>query len=326
MWYVVAGIFGLAAAGGGFLWWRRWRAARSHRLLSIVVLLKGPKYLDASLIATAARRAWKADLGDGDVEGRDGFVVGVEISYMVMNQGRMALVNNFPSPYVPDANNVAAGIVDGRLSRLLAAHQTWFSCDALGVERDTPAEDIQDWYRYLGKLCAELLDDDCLAVYLPDSDRLFECDATTAARLRAGDVPAALDDGRQSPVIHIPDDDPRMVAAVAEARRRWPEFVAAFETQTGRNFSAKIPITREGHTEFIWLDVTALEHNIVYGALGNEPMNLPGLKLGSRVKAKVQKVNDWCYMDHAGDLIGGFTVKVLEDVMKGVKRKQRAKR
>src|SRR5687768_12164280 len=112
MWYVVIGLVVLAAAGGGLLWWRRRRAARSHRLVSIVVLLKGPRFLDAAMIAAAGKRAWKADLGDGDEEGPDGFVVGAELSYMVMHHGRMALVNNFPSPYVPDADKAAAGIVD----------------------------------------------------------------------------------------------------------------------------------------------------------------------------------------------------------------------
>jgi uncharacterized protein YegJ (DUF2314 family) len=325
MWYIVAAVLLLALAGAGFWWWRRRQAASNHRLLSIVVLLKGQKYLDTAIVAAAARRAWGADLGDGENEGADGFVVGAGISYMVMCRGRMAMVNNFPTPYVPDPDKAAAGIVDGRLSRLLAAHQTWFSCDALGVDQDTPDDEVQDWYRYLGKLCAELIDDNCLAIFLPDCDQMFEYDTNTAARLRAGDVRAALDDGRQSPVINIPDSDPRMVAAVAEARRRWPEFVAAFETRAGKNFSAKIPITRQGNTEFIWLEVTAMEHDIVYGTLGNEPMNLPGLKLGSRVKAKLEKLNDWCYVGPAGELVGGFTVKVLEEVAKGSKRKQRSR-
>ena len=61
---------------------------------------------------------------------------------------------------------------------------------------------------------------------------------------------------------------------------------------------------------------TAIENDIIYGRLGNEPGNLPGLALGSKVKSSVSQLNDWCYVDPQGELQGGVTIKVVHDAMK----------
>jgi uncharacterized protein YegJ (DUF2314 family) len=113
-------------------------------------------------------------------------------------------------------------------------------------------------------------------------------------------------------VLPVSGDDPRMVAAVAECRRRWPEFVAAFEARSGEHFTVKAPITHGDHTEFIWIEVTALENDVIYGTLGNEPVRLGPLKLGSKVRTAVADLNDWCYLDPTGEPHGLFTLKVID--------------
>jgi hypothetical protein len=42
---------------------------------------------------------------------------------------------------------------------------------------------------------------------------------------------ALFDEPTFAPIIQVNADDPRMVAAVAEARQRWPEFMAAFQAR-----------------------------------------------------------------------------------------------
>ena len=64
----------------------------------------------------------------------------------------------------------------------------------------------------------------------------------------------------------LPADCAIMVAAVAECRRRWPEFVAAFEARSGENFLVKAPVAHGDNTEFIWLSVTALENDADFDA------------------------------------------------------------
>jgi uncharacterized protein YegJ (DUF2314 family) len=105
-----------------------------------------------------------------------------------------------------------------------------------------------------------------------------------------------------------------MLAAVAEARARFPEFVAAFEGRDGDEeqvFSVKAPFGVEDEVEFMWLQVTGIENDVVYGVLGNEPAR-GKLKLGDRVRTSVAQINDWVYLRN-DEMIGGFTVKVLDD-------------
>ena len=47
-------------------------------------------------------------------------------------------------------------------------------------------------------------------------------------------------------------------------------------------------------------------------AVGNDPGDLGPLKLGSKVSVRVADLNDWCYVDPKGNLIGGFTIEVVQ--------------
>ena len=124
------------------------------------------------------------------------------------------------------------------------------------------------------------------------------------------------DDGGKSEdgdpnVVYLADDDPRMKAAVAEARRRWPEFVAAFATRAaGQHFSVKARFTEGEAEEVMWLTVAGIEGALIKGTLDNEPHDIKTLKLGDPVVVKVDEMSDWMYP--LGDKrAGGFTVKVL---------------
>jgi uncharacterized protein YegJ (DUF2314 family) len=330
--YVIAGVaVVLIGALAALAWWLKIRAAdqkqatESNRpILSFVALLREHRHMEPIMIATAARKAWGADLscGEGEEEGADGFVVGMEISSVIRFRERMILVNYFPSPYVADPQAAAENISDLRLKSLFAEHTAWLSCDAMGEDDFSDPEVVREWYRVLGPLLAELVDENCLAIFLPLTDHLFANMPETLETLRSSDPLASLQEEAPVPVIQISGDDPRMVAAVEEARRRWPEFVAALESQTGRNFGVKAPITYGDNTEFIWLEVTAVENDVIYGTLANEPMNLGSLKLGSRVRTSLAELNDWGYIDAAGKPQGMFTVKVLVDAQREARGKQ----
>ena len=84
-----------------------------------------------------------------------------------------------------------------------------------------------------------------------------------------GDPVAAITEPTNVPVIPIDDDDPRMLAAAAEAHRRWPEFLEAFgKRKDGQSFSVKGPVSRGNNTEFIWISVIAVDGEFIRGNLG----------------------------------------------------------
>ncbi len=293
MWLIVGVAAAVAlCAGLGYWWWRR--KARS-RLISFVGLLREPVSWDTAVLARVASRAWQADLGDGSSEGEDGFVASSGISHFVTCRGRLVMINCFPSPYCQDVQEEAERIADLRIRSLFRQHTAWFSCDAMHMSRRLTSADKLEWYRMLGRLFAELLDENCLLLHVPETGYTLPINEDTEQALRAADPLAALVETATRPVIEVDSEDPLLKQAVAEARARWSEFVSAYEAGAGESFSVKAPVTAGGNTEFIWICVTAIEGDRIYGTLGNEPANLGNLKLGSKVWVAVSDLADWMY-------------------------------
>ena len=115
-------------------------------------------------------------------------------------------------------------------------------------------------------------------------------------------------------VVRLAGDDPGLVAAAAEARRRWPEFVAAFnENRPGRKTAVKYaaPI-KGGGAEQIWIMVTALGSGTISGTLGNKPVEDIGLKQGDAVTIQTGDVRDWLITD-GQSMTGGFSIATLRN-------------
>jgi uncharacterized protein YegJ (DUF2314 family) len=310
IWIAVGVILALIGAFVTLSW--RIRKRRRIRFISFVALVREPVDFDPAVLAKVAGKAWNADLGDGGSEGPDGFVAGAGVMNTIMHAGRMFLINSLPKPYNEDVEQVAQGITDVRIRELFRQHTAWFSCDALGVDGSTSEEECLDWYRQLAALFAELLDDSSLLIFLPDTSMAFPINEETETALRSENPVKALQETSTRPIIHVSGGDPLLKRAVEQAREEWPKFVAAYEARAGEKFSIKAPITHAGNTEFIWILVTGLEGDRVYGTLGNDPGNLGSLKFGSKVSVTVAELNDWCYADAEGKLIGGFTREAVQ--------------
>jgi uncharacterized protein YegJ (DUF2314 family) len=316
LWVAIAAV---VISIGAFLYARRGRRRRS-RLISFVALVREPVRFDPAVLARLAGKTWNADLGDGTSEGADGFVAGVDVMNTIVHDGRMFLINSFPKPYTEDTEKAASGIPDLRTRTLFREHQAWFSCDALGVDGTTSEEEVRVWYQRLGKLFAELLDENCLLIYMPDTGLAYPINEDTETALRSDDPARALQESLTLPIIEVSADDPLIKQAVQKARQDWPRFLAAYEAKAGENFSVKAPVTHGGHTEFIWISVTSLEGERVYGELGNDPGNLGSLRLGSKVSVQVEDLNDWCYIDPQGNLNGGFTIEAVQKASRRSRR------
>ena len=161
-----------------------------------------------------------------------------------------------------------------------------------------------------------MIDVYCLAIFCPETGSIFAYHPSFQEKLTGEDPFKQLLDMEYPPVIEVNADDPRMKAAVDKARSHWPEFVTGFENRSNeQTFSVKTPLRDGKEREYIWINVTAIENNIIYGKLGNEPVNLPRFKLDDTVRVPVQELNDWIYTT-GDDFHGGFTLEVLTQTAK----------
>ncbi len=317
------GFIALACGLAGARWvWRKLALpppAADTPMVSLVLLLKEPRYLEPVVLAEIVRSAWGIPIevsrgeegADESTKGQP-YIVGQSPLFMVHTGSEMFVVHNHERLYFGDDPEVAEKIPDLRLRKIVADHRAWLSVDALGVEADA---DPAPHYARISKLLADLADESVLGLFQPASSRLTPWDATLVERLRSGENLAELFQVNQSPVVQIADDDPRMRAAVGEARQRWPEFVAAFKgRRPGGNYAVKAAVTREGNTEFIWLEVVGLEPEFIHGKLANDPVDLGELKLGDQIEVPLTALNDWAFSHTENDEPAGlFTVKILTE-------------
>jgi len=285
-------------------------------LISLVLLLRDSRSMDVHTLAQRLSIAWGVPVEtakDKDVSQDENvadktYVVGGSPIFMIGHQGSFYLVNNFDRPYFEEPDKAAEDCPDLRLKKVIREHRAWLSVDLLRVGQ---LPDRTQAYRQISHLVAELAGDDCLAVFSPESGHLNIFDASLIDELRSENPLEIFQKITQLPVVGIDGEDPEMLAAVAEARRRWPEFVTAFtKRQPGQNFAVKAPITRHGHTEFIWISVERLDAEQIHGCLDNDPVDLGQLKSGDHVSVPVKDLNDWVF--NQGDQVTGlFTTKIL---------------
>jgi uncharacterized protein YegJ (DUF2314 family) len=118
-------------------------------------------------------------------------------------------------------------------------------------------------------------------------------------------------------LILVDDADQEMAAAVAEAKRRWPEFLAAWKDRTpqGRfDVKASFADAPGGEAELMWVGVQSLDGDAVRGILKNQPHNLKTIKSGDVVTVPAAQVVDFAFTDR-GQTAGGFTDRVLLERM-----------
>jgi uncharacterized protein YegJ (DUF2314 family) len=302
----------------------------SKPFLSLVLLCREPRYLDATILARLASQAWgvevtasnMSDDDDSPEEGADApaeddgergaFIVGQPPIFMAMHPQAMCAIHHFDRPYFDDVDEAAEGIVELRTRQAVRDHRAWLSIDVLHWFGDDEIPDQA--YRLIARLLAEIADDNVLAVLDPDAGQVFCYDPEMERKLRSENPLAELREGYYVPIIGISDDDPELQAAVAEARRRWPEFVAAFEARSSSeddHYSVKAPFGDDDNVEFMWVEVTAIERETIFGTLANDPANIPSLTCGDRVQISVAKLSDWIVVVD-GEMTGGFSLKVIE--------------
>lgn len=230
-------------------------------------------------------------------------------------QGRFGIFYS-KDPYMENPAEFAAeSIRDKRLRQAVEQHRAWISVDFLESRRAPLSS--QEIYALIGKILASIAGPDCLAIYSPELQRCNEFDLTLLDDLTRGKPLSVFSEPTFEPIYEIAADDERMAAAVAEARKRWPEFVQEFTrnvpAQGSDRFLVKAEFSEGNKSEFMWVLVTELDDDHIRGELLNDPHELVDIHRGARLSLPRAQIADWLYRDAGGKIVGGFTLPILAD-------------
>lgn len=280
---------------------------------SLVLWLREPIYIDASILGQVASRAYELPFNEG--EDCESFVVGKGINHIMRAHDAWFLIIQVETSYFDDAQAAAESLRELRRAAAVRDHRAWLAVDFMRAFGELPEARIYD---LIGRFLAELSRSgaDVLAVFNPATGEIMPWDSAAADTLSSGDPLAAFSKFNNPPVIRVAGDSAAMAAAEAEARRRWPEFVDAYQRAADTDhFSVKAPVTEGGNTEFIWIKVKALAGDQIHGLLANDPVSLGDLKLGSFVTVSSADINDWVYPNPAApdQPLGLFTVQAVHE-------------
>lgn len=284
---------------------------------SIVLLRSTPLFLDSAILARAASRAFGADCDEMEMERgpdftKDLFVGGQMPVFLCFCRPHSLAVHSIDEP-LEDHRSIAASIHEPRARKAVETHKAWVAITSMEDAPDDPAA----VYRACGRLAAELFDEECLGIVLPQFTAVYAAEPGTEGKLRSDDPVAAIRGRDTDPILFVEEDDPLMEAAMQEARRRWPEFVEAFEEEGEGDRPpcfVKVPFQTPKHAEFMWLRVTAMEGDSVFGVLDSDPGMAVGVKAGDRVRKPVSDVCDWIIV-RGESMAGGFTAEAMKKIV-----------
>jgi uncharacterized protein YegJ (DUF2314 family) len=297
--------------------------SKQEPIISLVQLRDSPRYLEPVILANLLSEAWGLNISADEKvpDEADGFVTGSDQFYVAaITKPRTVwfMIYNFSVNYFTDAEEVAKGVPNLRFADIIRRHSAWLSVDLLPFKEGAIIQ--EEGYRLIGKATAALADDATLALMCPQHHyfNLWSPELETAL---CGEEPLAVfQEEVKAPVIPVKDTE--IGDAIAEARRRWPEFVAAFQKRQPDDdrFIVKAPFTSEdGETEHMWLQVFGLEPEYVHGHLMNEPFHCKNLKQGSQVEVPVAEISDWLCPDENDEPIGNFTHQAVRKSARGEK-------
>ena len=295
---------------------RRNRAARGQEgsgepPLDLTLLLREPRVLTREHLVGAVQRAFGRDLSGGGDEATE-FALMAGTMGMVQVEGYAFPVICAPEPIVKDPGTAGEGITELRRRVLFAEHRAFVS---VGCANRPEGASREEAYARMGRLVAGLVDDTALLLYSDETHTGALLNEDTTEALRSGDPLKPLRTLNDTSIGLISGEDPRMVEATAEARRRLPEFVAAFHTMSDYgSFLVKGPFTDGTHTEFMWVQSTEIAGETIRGTLMNEPFQVRGVRQGATVEVSFGAVSDWGYVGPEGS-VGLFTERIVRGAM-----------
>ncbi|WP_309394384.1 DUF2314 domain-containing protein [Chelatococcus sambhunathii] len=139
----------------------------------------------------------------------------------------------------------------------------------------------------------------------------------------AGQAPGAPRPIKEN-VVAFATSDAAMSAAKQKARSTLPRFRELAAKRTPGTYTVKFPLTQNGATEHIWLQVGDDRGSEFAGRLANDPVNGAKYRKGQAMTVPATEIEDWMISDGA-KIYGGYTARVaLAQMPKDQQAKYRA--
>lgn len=117
-------------------------------------------------------------------------------------------------------------------------------------------------------------------------------------------------------VIAYRTDDAAMNAAKDQGRATLPRFRELLAAGTEGTFTVKFPLTQNGATEHIWMQLTDAPEGKFVGLLANDPVNGKRFHMGDQMTVAEKDVEDWMVRTES-TIYGGYTARAaLKDLPK----------
>lgn len=282
---------------------------------NVALLRKSTYALDVERVGLAAERAWTGEAWPGELQQPAEWVELIEGAPMIALHagGGTFFVTPVDGSLFDQGGAKLSAKVPAEERAVLLQHRAWVN---INLMHGPPAGvSIAAAYQALGRLAAELLDRDTVGFCFPRQGVLGVVGEATPEFLRSPTLLADATWGAQGPVLQVGAHDEAMAAATARARAELPEFMRRFRTGEGVRFAVKVPLTADGVTEHVWMEVRAIDEAWVEGTLSNAPEKIRGWAFGQPMKVALSEVEDWLVVTSQSSQAfdGGYTARLLQD-------------
>lgn len=102
-----------------------------------------------------------------------------------------------------------------------------------------------------------------------------------------------------------------MFAAINTAKETLGFFEKNWKTMENDGYSLKFALpTPDGELEHIWFSPTRIQGDRITGECANDPVSIPGLKIGDTRTVTREDISDWMILV-GNKCFGGYTIRVL---------------
>ena len=282
-----------------------------HQMPSLVLFLREPRPKDTFSVQAAVRKALGSESRIQEVDVPADQFDGIVAVYSIEYKNNILAIQSARIPYDLNLPEDWPGLKIRPYRETIQNHRAWIAVDLINP---APGMTYKEAFKMLGKLIAALSDTDCLALYTPGSGgEMFTLYGPNLNPLLCGEDPLEVFEVDNLPMVQVEADDTAMVAAKAEARQRWPEFVQAFVQRTpARQFAVKAEFKENDKSEFIWVEsIDRIENGVVSGLLSNTPEIVTNVKQDQPIVVRIEDIDDWIVTEGTDIVMGGFTMAVL---------------